>query len=180
MCMLIPATLYTRAAAASLLHSQPTIVARTARYHMQINGKCAYAYLYHDQYVSPQGDSPAVYETWYVHANLRRLLCYHWECKVKRRRSHSVVCLSEVRVATDDSTLGTLRLESRNLQSHSHPRHHPHPLDIKMPPKSGKKGGAADKGKNAGEEERPDPLQALVCLSLQRERKKCRVMHRQH
>jgi hypothetical protein len=40
-----------------------------------------------------------------------------------------------------------------------------------MPPKSGKKGGAADKGKNAGEEERPDPLQALVCLSLQREEK---------
>ena len=35
-----------------------------------------------------------------------------------------------------------------------------------MPPKSGKKGGAADKGKNAGEEERPDPLQALVRLSL--------------
>ena len=35
-----------------------------------------------------------------------------------------------------------------------------------MPPKSGKKGSAADKGKNAGEEERPDPLQALVCLSL--------------
>ena len=35
-----------------------------------------------------------------------------------------------------------------------------------MPPKSGKKGGAADKGKNAAEEERPDPLQALVGLSL--------------
>lgn len=35
-----------------------------------------------------------------------------------------------------------------------------------MPPKSGKKGGATDKGKNAGEEERPDPLQALVRLSI--------------
>jgi hypothetical protein len=35
-----------------------------------------------------------------------------------------------------------------------------------MPPKSGKKGGSADKGKNAAEEERPDPLQALVCSSL--------------
>jgi hypothetical protein len=40
-----------------------------------------------------------------------------------------------------------------------------------MPPKSGKKGGAADKGKNAAEEERPDPLQALVRTSLRREKK---------
>jgi hypothetical protein len=40
-----------------------------------------------------------------------------------------------------------------------------------MPPKSGKKGGAADKGKNAGEEERPDPLQALVRLSLPKTKK---------
>jgi hypothetical protein len=40
-----------------------------------------------------------------------------------------------------------------------------------MPPKSGKKGGAADKGKNAGEEERPDPLQALVRLSLSKTKK---------
>jgi hypothetical protein len=44
-------------------------------------------------------------------------------------------------------------------------------LNTKMPPKSGKKGGAADKGKNAGEEERPDPLQALVCTSLRRAKK---------
>jgi hypothetical protein len=40
-----------------------------------------------------------------------------------------------------------------------------------MPPKAGKKGGAADKGKNAGEEERPDPLQALVGLSLPEQKK---------
>ena len=66
---------------------------------------------------------------------------------------------------------GLCDFEPRNLHCYSHPRHHPHPLDIKMPPKSGKKGGAADKGKNAGEEERPDPLQALVCLSLLREKK---------
>jgi hypothetical protein len=45
-----------------------------------------------------------------------------------------------------------------------------------MPPKAGKKGGAADKGKNAGEEERPDPLQALVGLSLP-EQKKPRSSH---
>jgi len=41
-----------------------------------------------------------------------------------------------------------------------------------MPPKSGKKGGAADKSKNAAEEERPDPLQALVRLSLPEAKKK--------
>jgi hypothetical protein len=76
------------------------------------------------------------------------------------------VCLSEVRVATDDSTLGDLRFEPRNLQCDSHLQHHPRHLEIKMPPKSGKKGGAADKGKNSAEEERPDPLQALVCSSL--------------
>jgi len=40
-----------------------------------------------------------------------------------------------------------------------------------MPPKAGKKGGAADKGKNTAEEERPDPLQALVGLSLPDQKK---------
>lgn len=53
---------------------------------------------------------------------------------------------------------------------------HPSP-PLNMPPKSGKKGGAADKGKNGPDEERPDPLQALVSppLPLSRE-KKYRVM----
>jgi hypothetical protein len=46
-----------------------------------------------------------------------------------------------------------------------------------MPPKSGKKGGAADKGKNAGEEERPDPLQALVRLSITETKKTPRSSH---
>jgi hypothetical protein len=78
----------------------------------------------------------------------------------------SAVCLSGSSLhATDDSIRGTCDLDleicsvicTHNISC---------ALDIKMPPKSGKKGGTTDKGKNAAEEERPDPLQALVCLSL--------------